>query len=97
MTSTETRVYEAAAYLNTAEECALYLQAAIEEADGDPAIIVTALEDIAKAKCMAKLAQTADFSSIGRAADNLSFAAVTKVCKSLGLKLHAEPIAPASV
>ena len=49
MPKTKTRPYDAAAYLRTEEECALYLQAAIDEADNDPSIIVTALGDIARA------------------------------------------------
>lgn len=49
MTITETRPYDAAVYLQTEEDCALYLQAVIDEADGDAAMIVTALGEIARA------------------------------------------------
>ena len=31
----QTRPYDAAAYLKTEQDCALYLQAAIDESDGD--------------------------------------------------------------
>ena len=37
-----TRPYDAATYLKTEQECALYLQAAIDESDGDAALVVTA-------------------------------------------------------
>lgn len=57
MIPTETRPYEAAAYLNTVEECALYLQTAIEEAEGDSGMIAAALDDISKAKCMTQSAR----------------------------------------
>jgi probable addiction module antidote protein len=91
MIPTETRPYEAAAYLNTVEECALYLQAAIEEADGDPEIIAMALDDISKARCMAQTLPS-DLAGTLAPTGNPSFTTVTKVCKTLGLKLHAEQL-----
>lgn len=45
----KTRPYEAASYLKTEKDCALYLQAAIDESDGDPAVVVGALGDTARA------------------------------------------------
>lgn len=45
----QTRPYDAAAWLKTEQECALYLQAAIDESDGDPALVIAALGDIARA------------------------------------------------
>ena len=42
--------YDAAAYLNTEEECALYLQAVTEEANGDAAMMDMALADVARAR-----------------------------------------------
>ena len=48
----QTRPYDAAAYLKTEPECALYLQAAIDESDGDPALVIAALGDIARARGM---------------------------------------------
>ena len=53
----ETRPYDAAAYLKTEQECALYLQAAIDESDGDPALVIAALGDIARARGMMQLAR----------------------------------------
>jgi probable addiction module antidote protein len=52
-----TRPYDAAAYLKTEQEWALYLQAAIDESDGDPALVVAALGDIARARGMMQLAR----------------------------------------
>jgi probable addiction module antidote protein len=52
-----TRPYDAATYLKTEQECALYLQAAIDESDGEPALIIAALSDIARARGMMQLAR----------------------------------------
>ena len=43
----QTRPYDAAAYLKTEQDCALYLQAAIDEFHGDPALVIAALGAIA--------------------------------------------------
>ena len=45
-----TRPYDAVTYLRTEQECALYLQAAIDESDGDPALVIAALGDIARVR-----------------------------------------------
>ena len=50
MSPTLTLPYEAAAYLRTEEDCALYLQAVTEEANGDATMIDVALADIARAR-----------------------------------------------
>ena len=47
MTKTKTRPYDAAEYLETAEDMAAYLEAALE--DGDPTAVVKALGTIARA------------------------------------------------
>lgn len=93
---TLTRPYDAASYLKTEEDCALYLQAAIDEAQGDPAIVVTALGDIARARGMMDLARDTGITREGlykalSPGGNPSFATVIKVCEALGLKLHAAP------
>lgn len=94
MSKTKTRPYDAAAYLKTEEDCALYLQAAIDEADGDPSIIVAALGDIARARGMMQLAKETGLSREGlykalSPEGNPSFATVAKVIEALGLRLHA--------
>ena len=55
MTKTTTSPYDVAEHLRTPEEMASYLEACIEEADGDAAFIVKALGDIARAKSMSQV------------------------------------------
>ena len=56
MTKTVTSPYDVAEHLRTPEEMAAYLEASIEEADGDAALIARALGDIARAKGMSQVA-----------------------------------------
>ena len=94
-TKTKTLAYDVAEHLRTPEEMALYLDACIEESDGDAAFIAKALGDIARAQGMTKVAEGAGLSreslykslSGERVPD---FSTVLKVMKSLGLKLHTE-------
>ena len=93
-----TRVYDAAAYLKTEQECALYLQAAINESDGDAALVIVALGDIARARGMMNLARETGLTREGlykalSPEGNPSFATVMKVCKALGLKLNTATVA----
>ena len=88
-----TRVYDAAAYLKTEQECALYLQAAIDESDGDAALVIVALGDIARARGMMNLARETGLTREGlykalSPQGNPEFGTVQKVVQSLGLKLH---------
>ena len=97
MTKTKTRPYDAAAYLKTEEDCAFYFQAAIDEAEGDPSIIVAALGDIARARGMMQLARETGLSREGlykalSPEGNPSFATISKVINALGLRLHASPV-----
>ena len=93
MSKTKTTTYDAADRLRTPEEMALYLDACIEESDGDAAFIAKALGDIARAQGMTRVAADAGLSreslykslSGERVPD---FSTVLKVMKSLGLKLH---------
>ena len=50
MTRTLTTPFDAAFYLKSEEECALYLQVVTGEANGDAAMIDMALADIARAR-----------------------------------------------
>ena len=54
-----TTPYDVAEHLRTPEEMAAYLEAAMEEADGDAAFIARALDDIARAKGMSHVASDA--------------------------------------
>ena len=50
MTNTKTTRYDVAEHLRTPEEMAAYLEACIEEADGDATFIAKALGNIARAR-----------------------------------------------
>ncbi len=54
---TKTAPYDVAEFLETPEEMAAYLEACIEEADGDAAFIAKALRDIVRAKGMTQIAR----------------------------------------
>jgi probable addiction module antidote protein len=94
MAKTKTRPYDAAEYLETPEDMAAYLEAALE--DGEPAVVVKALGAIARARGMSQIARD---TGLGRESlykalspeGNPEFATVLKVVRALGLKLHAEP------
>jgi DNA-binding phage protein len=48
MSKTITQRYDVAEHLRSPEEMAAYLEACLEEADGDAAFVAKALEDIAR-------------------------------------------------
>lgn len=71
---------------------AAYLEAALDT--GDPALIVAALGDIARAKGMTRIARDAGLGreSLYKALSpdgNPEFATVLRVIQALGLRLHA--------
>jgi probable addiction module antidote protein len=90
--------YDVAKHLRTSEEMAAYLQAAIEESDGDAGFIAKALGDIARAKGMDELSRE---TGLGRESlykalsseGNPQLSTVLKVAKALGLQLHVKPAA----
>ena len=97
MGKTITSKYDVSEHLRTPEEMAAYLEASIEEANGDAAFIAKALGDIARAKGMAQVAHDAGLSreSLYKALSgerNPAFDTILKVINALGLKLHAEAI-----
>jgi probable addiction module antidote protein len=86
--------WDAAEYLETEEDMIAYLDAAFE--DGDPALIMAVLGDIARAKGMSQVASEAGLGreSLYKALSptgNPEFATVLKVLNALGLQLHVEP------
>ena len=96
MAKTRTSRYDVAEHLRTPEEMAAYLEACLEEADGDAAFVAKALGDIARAKGMTQVAREAGLSreSLYKALSgerSPGFDTVLKVVKALGLRLHAEP------
>ena len=94
MAKTKTRPYDAAEYLETPEDMAAYLEAALE--DGELTVVVKALGAIARARGMSQIARDTGLGreSLYKALSpeaNPEFATVLKVVRALGLKLHAEP------
>ena len=89
---TKTRPWDAAEHLETAEDMAAYLEAALEE--GDPALVAAAMGDIARAKGITQIARE---TGLGRESlykalspeGNPEFATELKVVRALGLRLHA--------
>lgn len=80
-------------YLKTDEDVSAYLDAVFE--DGDPALIVAALGDIARARGMTQVAADAGLGreSLYKALSptgNPEFVTVLKVLNALGLRLHVE-------
>jgi probable addiction module antidote protein len=90
----ETRTWDAAEHLETEEDMAAYLDAALE--DGDTAVIVAVLGDIARARGIAQIARE---TGLGReslykalsATGNPEFATILKVVRALGLQFHVQP------
>ena len=72
----KTRKYDVADHLRTPKEMALYLDACIEESDGDAAFIAKALGDIARAQGMAHVARAAGL-KIDDIADDLPIQTVS--------------------
>lgn len=62
MKKTVTTRYDVAEHLRTPREMAAYLEACLDEANGDAAFIAKALGDIARAKGMARVARDAGLS-----------------------------------
>lgn len=96
MMELKTREYDVAERLRSPEEMALYLDACIEESDGDAAFIAKALGDIARAKGMTQVARDAGLSreSLYKALSGErtpDFSTILKVARALGLRLHATP------
>ncbi len=88
--------WDSADYLHTEEDIALYFDACVEEDSGDGRLIRYALDVIAHARGMARLANETGLTH-DRLAQALSpdgnpeFATIMKVIKALGLRLHAHP------
>lgn len=96
MAALKTYAWDAADHLNTKEDIAAYLEAALEE--DDPSLIAAALGDIARSQGMTHIAQE---TGLGRESlykalsseGNPEFATVLKVLRALGLRLQIVPMA----
>lgn len=92
MTEQFTR-FDTADYLRTPEEMAAYLDACFDEDPGDGSLIRAALNDIARAQGMTRIAKDAGlgreslYKALG-STGNPEFMTIIKVLKALGLKLH---------
>ena len=98
MPKTKTTRYDVADHLRTPQEMAAYLEACLEEAEGDAAFIAKALGDIARVKGMSQVARKAGLSreSLYKALSgerSPEFDTILKVIRALGLKLQAKAIA----
>lgn len=96
MSKTITKRFDVAEHLRSPEEMAAYLNASLEEAQGDAALVARALGNIARAKGMAQVAADAGLSreSLYKALSGErkpSFDTILKVIHALGLRLHAQP------
>lgn len=97
MKTVEALPWDAVEHLETEEDMTAYLDAALE--DGDPAVIVAVLGDIARAKGMSQIARS---TGLGRESlykalsptGNPEFATVLKVVDALGWRLHVEAVQP---
>src|ERR1041385_8001635 len=94
MEKSATTRYDVAEHLRMPEEMAAYLEACLEEANGDAAFIAKALGDIARAKGMTQVARDAGLSreSLYKALSgerSPDFETILKVIGALGLTLHA--------
>ncbi|MFW6012411.1 MAG: addiction module antidote protein [bacterium] len=91
----QSRRWDPAEHLETAEDVATYLEAAFE--DGDPALIAAALGDVARAKGMTQIARSSGLSRESlykglSSAGNPELATVLQVLRALGLRLRAVPV-----
>jgi probable addiction module antidote protein len=99
---TKTAPHDVADFLETPEEMAAYLEACIQESDGDAAFIAKALGDIARAKGMTQVARETGLSreSLYKALSgdrSPGFDTILKVISALGLQLSASVKEGASV
>lgn len=99
MAKTKTTRYDAAEHLRTPEEMAAYLEACIQESNGDARFIAKALGDIARAKGMAQVARDAGVSreSLYKALSgerSPEFETILKVMNALGLTFQARVLSP---
>ncbi len=82
--------------LRSPEDCAAFVEAAIEEATDDPAFIALVLGEVARARGMTQTALDVGMTREGlykalSPQGNPSFATVLKVLAALGLRMHVAP------
>jgi probable addiction module antidote protein len=92
MTTTQTLPWDVTEHLQTQEDIAAYLEAALEE--GDPELIIVALKDIARCQKMKQIIEQNNKQNdrVYQALltdNNLDFATILKALKMFGLRLQA--------
>jgi probable addiction module antidote protein len=96
MPTIPTSPWDAADYLDTKEDIAAYLEAALEV--GDPSLVASVLGDIARSQGMTQIARETGLGreSLDKALSpegNPEFATVLKILQAMGLRLQVVPIA----
>jgi probable addiction module antidote protein len=91
-----TRVFDAAEYLNDIESAAAFLDAVLEEDCDDPSYLTQALGAIARSRSMTEISARTGISRKGlykalSPEGNPTLATVLKITRALGLRLRAEP------
>ncbi|WP_226841340.1 addiction module antidote protein [Acidithiobacillus ferrooxidans] len=94
MMEVQFRRYDTVNYLKTEDDIANYLDAAMD--DGDPALILAALGDVARARNLSQLARDIGMSRQGldkalSGTGNPSLVTVLKITQALGLRLSFQP------
>jgi len=94
--SIETTRWDVQDALRSPEDCAAFIEAAIEEASDDPAFITLVLGEVARSRGMSQTARDAGLTREGlykalSPQGNPSFATVLKVLAALGLRMHVSP------
>ncbi len=95
MKKTKTTRYDVTEHLRTPEEMAAYLEAVLEESNGDASMVAKAIGDIARARGMSQVAKDSGLSreSLYKALSgerSPGIDTILKVIKALGIRLHAE-------
>lgn len=97
-TKTTWKHFDVADYIKSEKDIALYLDAVLEEAADNPALLAHALGDVARARrSMSQLARDAGVTREGlykalSREGNPSFTTVARIAKALGLELHFRPL-----
>jgi probable addiction module antidote protein len=86
--------FDTADYLDSEEDIAAYLTAVAE--DDDPALMIAALGDVARARNMTRLAEQTGLTRMGlykalSGEGNPSYATIAKVAHALGFKIVVRP------
>ena len=85
--------WDAAEHLHSKEDARLYLEACAEEDPGDGSLVRAALNDIARAQNMSRLARDAGMTREGlykalSENGNPTFATVMRITRALGMQLR---------